>query len=127
MNNTKTDFLAPVGRLLISLIFLLSGLGKIFTLEQSQQYMESVGVPGILLFPTIAFEILASLAVILGWKTRTAAALLAGFSIATAALFHSNVQDQVQMTMFLKNLSIAGAFLFIVATGPGAFSIDKRR
>lgn len=117
---------APLGRLLISLIFVMSGLNKIGSFAGTQAYMESAGVPGILLPAVIALEVLGGLAVILGWHTRIVAFLLAGFSLLSAFAFHANFSDQMQMVMFLKNLAIAGGFLILVAQGAGAFSLDNR-
>jgi putative oxidoreductase len=74
----------------------------------------------------IAVEVVGSIAIILGWHTRVASLLLAGFTLATAVLFHNNFADQMQMVMFLKNLAIAGAFLMLAANGAGAFSLDAR-
>ena len=73
----------------------------------------------------IAVEVLAGLAVILGWNTRLAAFLLAGFSLLSAVLFHANFGDQTQMIMFMKNLALAGGFLMIVSHGAGPWSIDN--
>ena len=84
-------------------------------------------MPGALLPLVIGLELLGSLAIIAGWHTRTTALLLAGFSIASGVLFHSNFADQIQMIMFLKNLSIAGAFLLLAVNGAGPISIDARR
>jgi putative oxidoreductase len=121
-----TLYSAPVGRVLLSLIFLLSGIQKLGDYAGSQQYMEAMGVPGILIIPTIALEIGGALAVMIGWRARAAALLLAGFCLATAAIFHSNFADQMQTILFLKNLAIAGGFLLIVAHGPGAFSLGRK-
>ena len=88
--------------------------------------MEAMGVPGALLPLVIAVELLGGLAVILGWQTRIAAFLLAGFSLISALLFHANFGDQMQMIMFMKNISIAGGFLMIVSLGGGAFALDNR-
>jgi putative oxidoreductase len=88
--------------------------------------MTSVGVPGALLPVVIATEVLGALAIILGWKTRTVAVLLAGFSLLTAVTFHRNFADQAQMINFLKNVSIAGGFLLLAANGVGRLSIDRR-
>lgn len=117
---------APVGRLLLSLIFVTSGLSKIGSFAGTQAYMESAGVPGMLLPAVIAVELLGGLAIILGWHTRIAAFLLAGFSILSAFAFHANVGDQMQMIMFMKNLGLAGGFLILVAQGAGAYSLDAR-
>jgi putative oxidoreductase len=107
-------------------LFLLSGLGKLGAYAATAGYMASVGVPGALLPLVIAIEILGSVAILLGWQTRVVALLLAGFTLATAVLFHNNFADQVQMIMFLKNLSITGAFLMLAANGAGALSLDAR-
>jgi putative oxidoreductase len=115
-----------VGRVLLTVLFLLSGLGKLGAYAATAGYMASVGVPGALLPLVIAVEILGSVAILLGWQTRVAALLLAGFTLATGVLFHNNFADQVQMIMFLKNLSIAGAFLMLAANGAGALSLDAR-
>jgi len=125
VNNLQT-FAAPIGRILISLMFVTSGFNKIVGYSGTQVYMEAMGVPGALLPLAIAVEILGGLAVILGWKTRIAAFLLAGFCLLSALLFHANFGDQMQMIMFMKNLAIAGGFLMIVAFGSGAYALDNR-
>jgi putative oxidoreductase len=88
--------------------------------------MSSSGVPGALLPLVVATEVLGALAIVLGWKTRIVAFLLGGFSLLSAFIFHSNFGDQMQMIMFLKNVSIAGGFLLLVAHGAGPLSIDRR-
>ena len=117
---------APAGRILISLMFVTSGFSKISGYAATQGYMEAMGVPGALLPLVIAVELLGGLAVMLGWHTRIAAFLLAGFSLLSALLFHANFGDQMQMIMFMKNISIAGGFLMIVALGGGAYALDNR-
>jgi putative oxidoreductase len=114
------------GRLLLALLFLLSGLGKLGAYGATAAYMASAGVPGWLLPAVIATEVLGGLAILLGWKTRAAAALLAGFSLLTAVTFHSNLADQIQLIMFFKNIAIAGGFLLLVAHGAGPLSVDRR-
>ena len=123
--NTLQAVTAPVARILISLIFVTSGLSKISGYEGTQGYMDAMGVPGALLPLVIAIEVLGGLAVMLGWQTRIAAFLLAGFSLLSALLFHANLGDQMQMIMFMKNISIAGGFLMIVSLGGGAFALDN--
>ena len=123
---TFQSLAAPTGRILISLIFVVSGISKLGNFSGTQGYMESVGVPGMLLPIVIAVELLGGLAIILGWHTRIAAFLLAGFSLVSAVLFHANFGDQMQMIMFMKNLALAGGFLMIVALGAGPWSIDNR-
>ncbi|MBT8048355.1 MAG: DoxX family protein [Xanthomonadales bacterium] len=124
---TFQSLAAPAGRVLISLLFVITGINKITGFEGTQAYMESVGVPGMLLPLVIALELLGGLAVVLGWHTRIAAFLLAGFCLLSAVIFHANFGDQMQMLMFLKNLGIAGGFLMIVSLGAGPFSIDNRK
>jgi len=126
MNNVE-KFADLGARILLSAIFLLSGAGKITAYAGTQAYMASQGVPGVLLPAVIAVEVLGAIAIILGWQTRVAAFLLGGFTLLSALVFHSNLQDQIQMNMFLKNLAIAGGFLFLVAHGAGALSLDHRR
>jgi putative oxidoreductase len=114
------------GRSLLALLFLLSGIGKVGAYRATAAYMQLQGVPGPLLPLVIATEVLGAVAIILGWKTRVVAFLLAGFSLLTALAFHNNLADQTQMIMFFKNLSIAGGFLLLVAKGAGALSLDAR-
>ena len=125
-NTTLESSAELVGRILLASLFLLSGLSKLGAYGATAAYMSSAGVPGALLPAVIAVELLGSLAVIVGWKTRIAAALLAGFSLLAAFLFHNNFADQIQMIMFIKNVSIAGGFLLLVANGAGAISLDRR-
>jgi putative oxidoreductase len=126
-NESTLEKLAELtGRMFLAAIFLLSGLGKIGAYTGTAAYMASVGVPGALLPLVIATEVLGALAIIIGWKTRVAAFVLAGFTLLSALLFHSNFADQIQMIMFLKNVAIAGGFLLLVASGAGAFSLDRR-
>jgi len=115
-----------VGRILLVVLFLMSGLGKISAYEATAGYMASMGVPGVALPAVIALEVLGAAAIILGFKTRIIAALLAGFTLVTGLVFHNNFADQMQTIMFLKNVSIAGAFLLLVANGAGGFSIDAK-
>ena len=118
---------APAGRVLLASLFLLAGLQKVGAYEGTVAYMSSQGVPGFTLPFVIGLEVLGALAIIVGWQTRLVAFLLAGFSLVSAALFHFKPDDAMQMTMFLKNVSIAGGFLLLVAHGAGAYSLDNRR
>lgn len=115
-----------VGRFLLALLFLLSGLGKLGAYHATAGYMSSVGVPGGLLPLVIATEVLGAVGIIVGWKTRVVAFLLAGFSLLTAVTFHNNLADQTQLIMFFKNISIAGGFLLLVVNGAGTLSLDGR-
>lgn len=125
--NTQQNVADLAGRLLISAIFLQAGVGKIAGYAGTQGYMEAMGVPGALLPLVIALEILAPVAIIVGYRTRIAAFLLAGFSILSAVLFHRASGDPMQAILFMKNLAMAGGFLFLVARGPGDWSLDARR
>ncbi len=124
--NTLTQYAAPIGRVLISLIFIIAGLSKITGYSATVGYMESQGVPGALLPAVIFTEVVFGVLVLIGYKTRIAAFLLAGFCIISALLFHANIGDQMQQILFLKNLAIAGGFLFLVAHGAGILSVDNR-
>lgn len=125
-NATLVASAEVAGRFLLALLFLLSGVGKLGAYGATAAYMSANGVPGALLPAVIAIEVLGALAIILGWKTRVVAFLLAGFSLLTAITFHNNLADQIQMIMFFKNLAIAGGFLLLVAHGAGRLSLDGR-
>ena len=116
-----------LGRILIAVLFLISGLGKIGAYAGTQAYMGSMGVPGVLLPLVILTEVGGAIAILLGWKTRWAAFALAGFCILTATLFHSHFADKGQMTSFMKDIALAGGFLVLFAHGAGAWSLDGRK
>jgi len=125
--NTQQNLADLVGRVLIAAIFLIAGLNKIGGYAGTQGYMEAMGVPGVLLPLVIALEVIGAVAIIVGWRTRLVAFLLAGFSVVSAVIFHRALGDQVQFILFMKNIAIAGGFLFLVARGPGTWSLDARR
>ena len=114
-----------IARLLIGGFFLLAGVGKVADIAGTAGYIQSVGLPGFLAWPAAIFEIVLGLALIVGYQTRMAALAGAAFCIFTAVLFHNNFADQTQMVMFLKNFSIAGAFLMFFANGAGKLALDK--
>lgn len=116
---------APIGRLLLSMIFIFSGFTKITGYAATQGYMEAMGVPGMLLPLVIAVELLGGIAILLGFKARLVAILMAGFSVVSALLFHQFWIDESQMNPFMKNIAMAGGFLMIFAHGAGAYSIDN--
>jgi len=117
---------APIGRVLIAILFVMAGINKINGYEGTQGYMNAMGVPGSLLPLVILLEVVGGLAIIVGWKTRPIAFLFAGFSILSALLFHANFADPTATAMFMKNIAIAGGFLFLVANGAGAYALDNR-
>ncbi len=116
-----------LGRLLISTLFLISAYNKVFSIDGTMSWMEGFGVPGFLLYPTIALEIILPLFVIIGYQAKVSAGLLALFCITTAFLFHYDFVDQMQTIAFLKNLGLAGGFLFIVVNGTKDWSIDNNK
>jgi len=118
---------APLGRILLALIFVLAGINKISGYAGTQGYMESMGVPGILLPLVIGLELVGGLALMLGWHARLTAFLLAGFTLLATLIFHSNLSDHTQFLFFLKNLSITGGLLVVFSFGAGPFSIDSRK
>lgn len=122
-----TGIIQLIGRVMMAIIFVLAGLGKIQDPAGTAGYMQSAGLPGILLWPTIALEVLGGLALAIGYKTRYAAFALAIFSVVAAAVFHRNFADQMQMIMFLKNIAMAGGLLLLAVGGSTAFSIDSKR
>lgn len=116
-----------IGRIFLAHIFLIAGINKIGGYAGTQGYMESVGVPGMLLPLVILVEIGGALALILGWQTRWAALVLAGFTLLSALIFHTHFAEQTQMIMFMKNFAIAGGLFYVATFGAGAWSLDARR
>ncbi len=116
-----------VGRLLISFLFLAAGINKITAYSGTASYMDAMGVPAILLPLVILTEVFGALAIMIGFKTRLVAFLLAGFTLISAWVFHLDFSDQMQATMFMKNVAIAGGFLFLVAHGPGSWALDNKK
>jgi putative oxidoreductase len=130
MNNlfdSVKSYADVAGRVLIAALFVLAAFGKISDYAGTQAYMQHAGVPGALLPLVILLELGGGLAIILGLYTRPVALLLAGFSIIAGVLFHGGSADQVQQIMLLKDIGLAGGFLFLVANGAGRLSIDARR
>ena len=116
-----------IGRLLISALFLLSAYNKIFSIDGTMSWMEGYGIPGFLLYPTIAIEIILPLFIVIGYNAKLSAGLLFIFCVTTAFIFHYDFADQMQTIAFLKNIGLAGGFLFIVANGTKEWSIDKKK
>ena len=115
-----------VGRIFISLVFLLSGFNKIGNYEGTIGWMESFGMPGIFLIPAIILEVGAPILIIIGYKVKISAALLSLFCIATAVIFHNDFSNQMQFISFMKNIALTGGFLFLVVNGAKDFSLDKK-
>ena len=115
-----------LGRIFLSVIFLINGVGKIFNYEGTIQYMENFNVPGYLIIPAITVEILFPILLILGYQTKFSALVLSLFTLALAVIFHTDFSNQMQLMSFLKNIAIAGGFLIIFVYGPGKYSIDHK-
>lgn len=115
-----------IARVLLGLLFVVAGLGKLGDVSGFAGYMASGGVPAFLAWPVVLLEILGGLAVILGFQTRIAALALAAFCVLSGVLYHFDPADQMQMTTMLKNLAIAGGFVALAIAGPGALSVDAR-
>jgi putative oxidoreductase len=117
-----------LGRIFISLIFLVSGFGKIINFQSKKEYMAMYGMPFRRAFLVLAIiiEILGSLSIIIGFKAKWGALALFIFMIPTTLIFHTHFSEQLQLIMFWKNLSIMGGLLFITAYGAGTISIDEK-
>ena len=115
---------ALVGRLLLAALFLHEAWSKLNGYAGAVAYTEAYGLPGQLLPLAIATELGCGLLIVLGFYTRAAALMLAGFCVVTAVVFHTNLGDRNQLLHFEKDLAIAGAFLVLFARGSGAWSLD---
>ena len=121
-----SNILDLIGRIFISLVFLFSGINKIGNYEGTIGWMESLGMPGIFLIPAIILEIGAPILIIIGYKVKISAALLSLFCVGTAIIFHNDFSNQMQFVSFMKNIALAGGFLFLVVNGAKDFSLDKK-
>ncbi len=121
-----TSVISLVARLLMAFIFIMAGIGKIGGYAGTQGYMESMGVPGMLLPLVILTELGGGLLIAFGWQTRWAAWALAGFSLLSGIIFHHHFADQMQMINFMKNLAMTGGFMLLAVHGPGSLSLDRR-
>jgi putative oxidoreductase len=128
-SSALNGIIPAIGRLMISTIFILSGLSKIAAPAMSIGYIQSVGLP----FPVIAFgvaaliEIVGGVTLLLGYKTRIVAGVMFLFTLATAVFFHNHLADQNQFIHFFKNIAMAGGLLHVIALGGGRISLDGRR
>ncbi|MFK7902147.1 MAG: DoxX family protein [Nitratireductor sp.] len=126
MNNNT---LLLIGRILLGLLFVAAGAGKLGGMEGVAGYIASKGLPmpSILAWVSTIFEIVAGICIIIGFKTKLMSYLLAAFCVLAAAIFHFDPSNQSEMTSFLKNLAIAGGFLALSVSGPGSMSVDAKR
>jgi len=113
-----------IGRILLSSLFLIEGVRKFFFQEETIMYMEDYGVPEILFFPSIILEVLFPLLLIIGYKTRFSASIMALFTLTVALIFHTNFENQMELIIFLKDIAIAGGFLIIATNEPKICSLD---
>ena len=103
------------GRIFLSILFLFEGVRKFFYREETIEFMDDFGVPEILFYPSLFFEIIIPSLLIIGFKTRFMASLMCLFTFIVSFIFHSDFNDQMQIIFFLKNISIAGGFLIIAS------------
>ena len=126
-SNASTAIL--VGRILLSILFILSGFAKLTAISATAQWFGSLGLP----LPTVAavgsglLEFFGGLAILVGFQTRIVAIVLAIFTLAATAVAHLNFADQMQMLMLQKNLGLTGGFLLLAVLGAGAYSVDAKR
>ena len=114
-----------IARILMPILFIVAGYGKLGdAYAGTQQYMQAMGVPGFFLPLPILLELGGGLAVMFGFLTRTTALFTVIFTLATACIFHINFAEGANQLMFMKNLTIAGGYLLLAVSGPGAWSID---
>lgn len=125
--NTSIQLL--VARVLMSIIFIVAGYGKITAVAGTAGYMASLGVPlpSISVWVVIAIELLGGLAILVGFQLRYAAWILAAFCVASGFLAHFQPADQMQMISLMKNLGLAGGFMALAVAGAGSLSVDARR
>ena len=121
-----TNILDLFARILISTLFLINGIFKITNYDGTVDWMEGYGVPGILIIPAIIIEILGPILIIVGYQTKITAAFLSLFCFVTAVIFHNEFSNQIQLNSFLKNIALAGGFLFLVINGSKKFSLDNK-
>lgn len=121
---TNTALLAA--RILLAILFIVAGLGKLGNVEGFGAYMASGGIPAFLAWPVVLFEIAAGVAILIGFVTRPAALALGAFCIVSGVLYHFDPADQMQMNSLMKNLGLAGGYLLLAVTGAGSLSVDAR-
>ena len=121
---TNTALLAA--RILLAILFIAAGLGKLGNVEGFGAYMASGGIPAFLAWPVVLFEIAAGVAILIGFVTRPVALALGAFCIVSGVLYHFDPADQMQMNSLMKNLGLAGGYLLLAVTGAGSLSVDAR-
>jgi len=125
----SNDFVLLVARIMLALMFIISGVPILLAPGGFAGYMGAIGLPAPMLITwiVIAVKVLGGLSVILGFKTRYGAYALALFSVGSALLGHMNWADMNEFNNFFKNIAIAGGFLALSVSGPGSISVDGKR
>ena len=121
-----TNVIDLLGRIFISVLFFLNGIFKIKNYDGTIEWMETYDLPGIMIIPAIIIEIVAPILIVIGYKTKIASAFLFLFCVSTAFIFHNDFSDQIQLTAFLKNIALAGGFMFLIANGAKGYCLDKK-
>ena len=121
-----TNIIDLLGRIFISVLFFINGIFKINNYDGTVEWMEGYDLPGVMIIPAIIIEIVAPILIVIGYKTKIAAAFLFLFCVSTAFIFHNDFSDQMQLTAFLKNIALAGGFMFLIANGARGYSLDKK-
>lgn len=121
-----SDTTLLLARALLSALFIISGIEKLFSYQATAAFMQASSVPGWLLPIVIFIEAIGGAAILVGFKTRLFAVLLAIFSVSAALVFHNHLDNKIHFILFWSGLAIAGGLLALVASGPGRFSVDQR-
>lgn len=123
------DAIALIGRILMAVMFFLSGFGKVMAPAATIAWITSTGLPlpEVGYYVSIVIELGGALLLVLGWQIRPLGAILSVFAIATAFIFHRNIADQNQLFHFLKNIAVMGGLFQLMAFGAGRYSLDARR
>ena len=116
--------LEAFGRIFLSVLFIFEGIRKFFYQDETIEYMENFGVPELLFYPSLFFEIIFPILLIIGFKTRFVATLMFLFTITVSLIFHTDFSNHMQIIAFLKNFSIAGGFLIIASYEAKMCTID---
>ena len=123
----SSNIIHLVGRVLMAFIFIAAGAGKLGATAGTAGYMQSMGVPSALLWPTIALEILGGIALLVGYRTKWVAWALAAFTLVAGLIFHHDFANQMQQIMFMKNLAIVGGLLILSVASSNPLSFDQRK
>ena len=134
MSDTYKSYVSVVARILLALMFILSGFGKLMDIQGTAGYVASGGLP----FPTLlavgvgAFELLGGIALVIGFQARPVGLLMGLFTLVTSVVFHAYWavpadQQFITQLLFMKNLSVAGGLLLVSALGAGPLSVDAAR